>query len=232
MTLTSPKQDEATQAALDLELLIKEARRKSRVRRLRWSGTLGLVVLLVSLPFAFLGGSSVPSIKHNSGRSIGNVAGSRSCLETKLMTSGNVSLRYPACWSLSRYITDSTMSTALGYLSNEPMRNPCSSATSGVLTIDHCGVPIRTLKRGGVLVTLFLGIGSGSGNHVVLSQRSGRESVAKHPPGALRATEEISISIDADMPGRYYELNAYFRGPGIVEDQRQLKKMLDSMKIK
>jgi hypothetical protein len=79
VTITSPRHDESLQAPNNSELLIKEARRKARRRRLRWICVLGLVALLVFVTISVMGGSgqsSNRSIAKPSGKSVG--AGHRS----------------------------------------------------------------------------------------------------------------------------------------------------------
>jgi hypothetical protein len=75
VTITSPKHNESIQTPNDSELLIKEARRKARLRRLQWGCILGIIVALVVVTVAVIGGSGGPPTRSN-GKSSGKVAGS------------------------------------------------------------------------------------------------------------------------------------------------------------
>jgi hypothetical protein len=48
---------------------------------------------------------------------------------------------------------------------------------------------------------------------------------------SLHATDEFWVIIDRGIPDNYYEFEVFFRNPGVSEDQRLLRRMLDSMKI-
>ena len=74
MTVTTPRQEESAEAPGSSELLIKEARRKARLRRLRLGSVLGVVVLLVLALFTATGGfDSTPATRN--GKSPGTNAG-------------------------------------------------------------------------------------------------------------------------------------------------------------
>jgi len=49
--------------------------------------------------------------------------------------------------------------------------------------------------------------------------------------GPLQATEEITVSIDRGTPDNLYVVEAFFRGPGVAQDRRQLDQMLKSMVV-
>src|ERR1700691_1331673 len=84
------------------------------------------------------------------GTSIGQLtAHLRSCHRTTVLKSGLTSLRYPSCWILSNYHEATTMTTVIDYLSNEPLRKPCTTKRSGVGTSTSCGFPLGKLERGG-----------------------------------------------------------------------------------
>jgi hypothetical protein len=158
--------------------------------------------------------------------------GSRSCAATKVVSSGRLNFRYPTCWSWSNYPFDKFESyILLGVLSNQTVHNPCSTTHSAKGSTTHCGYPLATLRRGGVLVMFNVGSASGSGRHFEVDHHAARESVTRNPSGSLRATDEISVAIDAGAPGNYYELVAFFRGPGDSKNERLLNQMLGSMKL-
>jgi hypothetical protein len=160
-----------------------------------------------------------------------------SCLETKVFTNGLTGLHFPSCWTLHNYVEESMMSNVMAFLSNQPTHPPCVTTGAATKTTVRCGYPIKSLRNGGVLVIFINGgmpgwtIANQTGKRLVVDHHVTRETVTPHPRGSLHATEEISIFISANVPDNYYELTAFFRNPGVAEDQRLLEKMLNSMRF-
>jgi hypothetical protein len=121
------------------------------------------------------------------------------------------------------------------FLSNQPMHQPCITTRSGTSTTVRCGYPVKTLKRGGVLVLFLAGgmpgwtITNEKGQHLVVDHHAARETVIPKPYRSLGATDEFRIDISKNVPDNYYEFDAYFRNPGVAADQRLLQNMLKSM---
>jgi hypothetical protein len=165
------------------------------------------------------------------------VANGRSCLETKVIKTGGTSLRYPSCWSLSNYTEGSTMTTVVAFLSNQQLHKPCTTKHSGIGTEVRCGLPVKTLKLGGVLVIFIEGgmpgwsIADETGQRLVVDHHAARETVIKKPHSSLDATVEYWIIIDRGVPDNYYAFDVFFRNPGVSKDHRLLQKMLSSMRI-
>ena len=174
--------------------------------------------------------SPVASVGHRAT----NVGG---CLGTRVLTTDRASLRYPSCWHLSKYPDDSTMTRVLAFLSNQPTHPPCDTTRSATTTTTRCGFPIKALENGGVLVMFVEGgmpgwtIANQTGQRVVVDHHVARETVSPKPNDSLHATEVITIFIDRGIPDNYYELDAFFRNPGVAEDRRLLQRMLYSMRI-
>jgi hypothetical protein len=161
----------------------------------------------------------------------------RRCLETKILRTGGTSLRYPSCWTLSNYHEETTMTTVIDFLSNQPMHHPCITTRSGISTTISCGFPVKTLRHGGVLVTFIEGgmpgwtIANETGKRLVVDHHAARETVITKANRSLHATVEYWIFIDRGVPDNYYEFDVLFRNPGVSQDQQLLQKMLDSMRI-
>lgn len=161
----------------------------------------------------------------------------RGCLETKVLKTGGTSLRFPSCWTVRNYMEGSTMSNVIAFLSNQPMHQPCTTTRSGAKTTVRCGFPVRTLKRGGVLVMFLAGgmpgwnIANVTGRRLVVDHHAAREVEIEKRYRSLHATDEVSIYIDRGIADNYYEFEAFFRNPGVAENQRLLQKMLDSLRI-
>lgn len=129
------------------------------------------------------------------------------------------------------------MTTFVAFLSNQPMHQPCTTTRSSISTTVSCGFPVKSLERNGVLVTFIAGgmpgwtIADDTGRHLVVDHHAAREIVIRKPNRSLDATAQYSIFIDRGVPSNYYLFNVYFRNPGVSEDQRLLRKMLNSMRI-
>lgn len=161
-----------------------------------------------------------------------------SCTETKVLRTDRTSLRYPSCWKLSNYHEETTMTTVIDYMSNQPLHKPCNSKRSGTGTTTSCGFPLKSLVHGGVLVILIEGGSPGwtisleKGQHLVVDDHAARQFVISRSNRSLHASDEIATYIAAGVPDNYYELWAFFRNPSVAEDQRMLRKMLNSMTIR
>jgi hypothetical protein len=164
-------------------------------------------------------------------------ANARSCSETKVLKSGGTELHFPSCWTMANYMEGSSFTNVIAFLSNQPMHKPCVTTHSGTSTTVRCGFPIKTLKRGGVLVMFINGgmpgwtITKVTGQRLVVDHHAARETVVPKPYRSLHATDEVWIYIDRGIPDNYYEFEVFFRNPGVSEDQALLRRMLDSMRI-
>jgi hypothetical protein len=160
-----------------------------------------------------------------------------SCIETKSFMTGQFIFSYPTCWTLRNNLESSMFSTVLVALSNQSMHNPCHTERSGSNVVTSCGFPVKTLKQGGVLVELIQGSMPGwkitrePGRHFTLDHHAARESMTRNPLGTLHATEEISVFIDSDIVDNFYDIDAFFRGPGVAGNQLVLEKMLKSVRF-
>src|SRR5207302_635081 len=61
-----------------------------------------------------------------------------------------LSFRYPAAWETRRYRADSSFSSSIVYLANQPMHPPCTTNKTRSGTSTVCGYPIFRLRPGGV----------------------------------------------------------------------------------
>jgi hypothetical protein len=129
------------------------------------------------------------------------------------------------------------MTIAVAFLSNQQLHKPCTTTHSGISTTVSCGFPVKTLRHGGVLVTFIEGgmpgwsITRETGQRLVVDHHAAREALIKKPYRSLDATVEYSVFIDKGVPDNYYLFDVLFRNPGVLRDQRLLRKMLNSMKI-
>jgi hypothetical protein len=161
----------------------------------------------------------------------------RSCSDTKVLETDGARILVPSCWTLGDYTEGSMFTNVFAFLSNQPMHKPCITTRSGTSTTVRCGFPVKTLKRGGVLVIFLAGgipgwtIAKVKGQHLVVDHHAARETMIQKPYRSLRATDEFWIYISKNVPYNYYEFEAFFRNPGATEDHRLLQNMLNSMTI-
>ena len=161
-----------------------------------------------------------------------------SCGAVKGFKTGGTSLRFPSCWALSTYKDETTMSSVLAFFSNQPTQQPCVTTSSGATITVRCGFPLKSLNPGGVLVMFIAGgrpgwtIGKEPGRRFVIDRHAARETIAHGSHLPLQATGEYSIFIDRGVADNYYQLEVFFRNPGVGSDQRLLQRMLKSMRIK
>jgi hypothetical protein len=71
-----------------------------------------------------------------------------------------------------------------------------------------------------------------SGRPLLVDHHEARESVTQGPLRSIDATVEQTIYIDAGVPDNYYQLAAFFRGPGVTNDERLFQGMLKSLMIR
>jgi hypothetical protein len=195
--------------------------------------------MILFTSFVAIEPSALGAIRHDNfvATTTHRTANVQSCLETKLFETGGISLRFPSCWTMRNYMEGSTMTNVIAFLSNQPMHQPCTTTHSGAKTTVRCGFPVRTLKRGGVLVIFLAGgspgwtIGNMTGQRLVVDHHAARETVIEGRYRSLHATDEFWIYIDRGIPNNYYEFQVFFRSPGVAEHQRLLQRMLDSLKI-
>ena len=111
----------------------------------------------------------------------------RSCSETKVLKADGARVLVPSCWTLGNYTEGSMFTNVLAFLSNQPMHQPCKTTRSGNSTTVRCGFPVKTLKRGGVLVMFLAGgmpgwtIANEKGQQFVVDHHAARETMIQKP---------------------------------------------------
>jgi len=146
---------------------------------------------------------------------------------------GRLSFRHPVGWKLSRYRLTSGFSTVLAYLSTARLHPPCV----GTATSETCGLPLKTLPAGGVLI-LWSASGSlspnappvpGPGTPTTVGGRAARVQVAsppRAPCGSLHADASIEVTIAGSHRQDWYEVDACIRSPHIRQSEAQVLGML------
>jgi len=143
---------------------------------------------------------------------------------------------HPAAWTPHKYEVVSSFSSAIVYLSNQPLHQPCTRSRVAAGTMISCGLPLDRLVPGGVLVEWssngFPGwtLDRAPGARQQLAGRPGRLAVER--PGGCKdhgAEETITASIPRRSPAHnWYQLRACLRGPALDEHDRAVRQLLAS----
>lgn len=190
--------------------------------------------LLVALCLLTLAGCADPSRPSDNGQPASKPAPSQARYHDDVLT-----FSYPASWTPRRYEVVSSFSSAIVYLSNQSLHDPCTRrrlAADG-LSIT-CGHPISQLAPRGVLIEWTR---EGFPNWKlsdapgVAQQIAGRPSrLAIRRPGrcaSLGADETILASITRPS-GNWYQLLACLRGPGLATSERQVRQLLATATVR
>jgi hypothetical protein len=147
--------------------------------------------------------------------------------------------RYPATWSHLEQSLQPTIGHYLVYLSNQKMHDPCTTTDDGAGRItESCGLPIGTLKPGGVFVSWASGgvpmsqaalassLDQAPGRPFSVDGQPGKLSIGvPHGEGCLGATRVMRAAFLADGQFRFQML-ACLRGPKLGEHESQVRAML------
>jgi hypothetical protein len=129
-----------------------------------------------------------------------------------------VSFRYPAAWSHHRPGVRGFAMTGVVDLSTQPLRNPCHR----IGRVTSCGLPIRRLRRGGVVVVWVA-----PGLPGVLQPRGVTVTVT-HPGHCRRIGGDESIAASVTRKHRTLWVDACLRGPDLQANERAVRAMLAS----
>jgi hypothetical protein len=144
---------------------------------------------------------------------------------------GGISFRYPATWMANRYNYVSSFTTAIVYLSNDPLHPPCHGGS--------CGAPISQLDPDGVLLT-WTENGSPSwtcqqAKGTAISVGGHRATIQIDHPGTcgrIGGDESISIVVEnPSLPDNWWRIDACIRGPDMATAEEQLQSMLRTVQF-
>lgn len=147
-----------------------------------------------------------------------------------------LSFAYPSSWHAQRYEFVSTFFAALVYLSNQPMRPPCTTTTNDQETSISCGRPVRELQPGGIVAWWGAGgmptwrFQDQSGSPMRVSGRAAKISISS--PGTCQdigASESITVIVQRPrIPDNYFAITACLKGPDIEVLEHQARAVIDS----
>jgi hypothetical protein len=145
-------------------------------------------------------------------------------------TGGGLTFLYPAEWHAEGFDVRSTFVTVITYLSNQPLRDPCTRTEVTLV----CGLPLDRLGPGGVLAS-WSAVALRARDRAAL--RGEPISVGGQPasllverPGSCREVGG-DLSLTAAVPrgaGDWLEFGACLRGPGTARSEAQVRAVLAS----
>lgn len=148
--------------------------------------------------------------------------------------SGGITFRHPAAWTAYPFRgTGELHFRPLVYLSTQPVHNPCS--THGNTT--SCGLPVRHLRPGGVLVAWQVNgipaLGLGPGARIRVGGHPARRVVTRggicKKIGADRTIEVVVETSPTPSPLTY--VTACLRGPNLAQNERRVDALLASTRL-
>jgi hypothetical protein len=150
-----------------------------------------------------------------------------------------LSFRHPASWKPRDFNVPSSFSTAIVYLSNQPLHKPCVRKHLGPGRFSvRCGEAVNRLRPGGVLVQWskqgFAGwtIDKAPGRPVKVDGLNGRLQTRENECGRLRADHRMLLAVqDPHTADNWYELRACSRGPDSASTEAALRDMIASTRF-
>jgi hypothetical protein len=147
-----------------------------------------------------------------------------------------LAFRYPATWRSGTWRTDmSSISALIVYLSTSRLTSPCTARTGPGRIAETCEFPIAVLPPGGMLVrwnaNAYPAWHMPKANTTVAGRRAVQARTSGGWCATLRGTEMITVMIPRSGAGRWYQMDACLRGPGLAQQEAQVSSMLSSAQI-
>jgi hypothetical protein len=145
----------------------------------------------------------------------------------------------PAAWTPHRYQVFSSFSSAIVYLSNQPLHDPCARTRlpGGALQIS-CGHPITHLAPGGVLIEWTREsrpnwkLSDAPGVEQQIAGRPSRLAIRRPGRCANLGADETILAFISRASGNWYQLQACLRGPGLASNERQVRQLLATTTVR
>jgi hypothetical protein len=148
-----------------------------------------------------------------------------------------LTFEYPASWRSHAWTADvSSFSALIDDLSTSELRNPCTVTHRPGVTTSTCGLPVRALAPGGILVE-WSDIGSPVWHLPKTNLMVGGHQASERITGGgwcttmLGGTTTIEVMIARTQPANFYGMTACLRGPGISSLEAEISAMLKSVLI-
>ena len=147
-----------------------------------------------------------------------------------------LSFRYPAAWrSVTPRAGLSDFPGLIVYLSTSRLSGTCVASASPGRIAETCDYPIRVLPPGGVLVRWNANSLPNWRMPKATTTVAGRRAVETRTRGGwcavLGATETITVMIPRAGPGKWYQMDACLRAPGLPQQEAEISAMLSSVRV-
>jgi hypothetical protein len=144
-----------------------------------------------------------------------------------------VHFEYPAAWQVKHFDEQTSYTTLLATLSNQPLHDPCAPHSTS-----SCTLPLARLRPGGVLAEWTgnslpgWSFAKAPGVARTIGGRAARVLVS-HPGNckALGGDETITAFFKMQVADQYYEMAACVRGPGVSANTKALMTSLASTRF-
>jgi hypothetical protein len=142
---------------------------------------------------------------------------------------------YPASWMPRKYEVVSSFSSAIVYLSNQPLHDPCTRSRIAAGESITCGHPLTHLDPDGILVEWsrhgFPGwnLSLAPGTPQRIAGRPSRHAIRRPGDCAIQidgADETIVAFISRPVTHNWYQLLACLRGPNLASSEAQVRELL------
>ena len=147
-----------------------------------------------------------------------------------------LSFRYPAGWrTVTPWAGLSDFPALIVYLSTSRLTSVCVAGSGPGRIAETCAYPIRVLPPGGVLVRWNANSLPSWRMPRATTTVAGRDAAESKARGGwcavLGGTETIIVMIPRAGPGKWYQMDACLRGPGLPRQEAQISSMLRSVRI-
>lgn len=147
-----------------------------------------------------------------------------------------LSFRYPAAWrSVTPRACLSDFPGLIVYLSTSRLSGTCVASASPGRIAETCDYPIRVLPAGGVLVRWNANSLPNWRMPKATTTVAGHRAVETRTRGGwcavLGATETITVMIPRAGPGKWYQMDACLRAPGLPQQETEISAMLSSVRV-
>ncbi|WP_188943204.1 hypothetical protein [Nakamurella endophytica] len=146
--------------------------------------------------------------------------------------------QHPPTWRLYPYVVAGSLSTVVGYLSTDPLHQPCTTikVPDGIET--DCAQPLTRLTADGVLIILGGADGPASrkpplhpNSTVAGRPASITETAAQDDCQVVGAQRQIHVLVPGDRTGRFYpiQLTACFAGPVTAPAETTFRRLIPTI---
>jgi len=206
------------------------------------SRRLTVVLAAIAVPVALTVGCASATSTHPTAAGTARAAPTSSshAAPTSSFSAMGLSFRYPAAWrSVIPRAGLSDFPAPIVYLSTTRLSGTCVASASPGRTATTCAFPIRVLPPGGVLVRWNTnGLPEGQmpkATTTTTTTVAGRGAVESKTRGGwcavMGGTETITVMIPRALPGKWFQMDACLRGPGLPQQEARISSMLRSVRI-